>query len=77
VKEELENQGGTLESTTRVGKKNFARPMKKQKAGHYVIMMIKMDGANLVAFKKRLTLASDVFRCQIVLAEEVEVVQEG
>ena len=77
VKEELEQLDGSLESTTRVGKKNFARPLKKQKAGHYVVMMIKMDGAKLVAFKKRLTLASDVFRSQIVLAEEVEAAQEG
>jgi small subunit ribosomal protein S6 len=77
VKEELEALGGSLESTTRVGKKNFARPMNKQKAGHYVVMMIKIDGSQLVAFKKRLTLASDVFRSQIVLAEEVEATQEG
>lgn len=77
VKEELEALGGSLESTTRVGKKNFARPLKKQKAGHYVVMMLTIDGAQLVAFRKRLKLASDVFRCQIVLAEEVEAAQEG
>lgn len=77
VKEELEKLGGTLESTTRMGKKNFARPMKKQKAGYYVVMMIQMDGTRLDAFKARLKLASDVFRSQIVLAEEVEAAKEA
>ncbi len=76
VKEELETLGGTLESTTRMGKKNFARPLKKQKAGYYVVLMFKLDGAKIDAFKKRLTLATDVFRSQFVLAEEVDAVQE-
>ena len=77
VKEELEKLGGSLESTTRMGKKNFARPLKKQKAGYYVVMMIKLDGMKLDAFKKRLKLATDVFRSQFVLAEESEVAQEA
>jgi len=77
VKEELEKLGGSLESTTRMGKKNFARPLKKQKAGFYVVMMIKLEGTNVDAFKKRLKLATDVFRSQLVIAEEVEVAQEA
>ncbi|MEN8254643.1 MAG: 30S ribosomal protein S6 [Verrucomicrobiota bacterium] len=77
VKEELEKLGGSLESTTRMGKKNFARPLKKQKAGFYVVMMIKLEGTKIDAFKKRLTLATDVFRSQFVLAEESEVAQEA
>ena len=77
VKEELENLGGSLESTTRMGKKNFARPLKKQKAGFYVVLMIKLEGTKLDAFKKRLKLATDVFRSQFVLAEESEVAQEA
>ena len=76
VKEELEKLGGTLESTTRMGKKDFARPLKKQKAGFYVVMMLKLEGAKLDAFKKRLKLATDVFRSQFVLAEESAVAQE-
>ena len=77
VKEELEKLGGSLESTTRMGKKTFARPLKKQKAGHYVVLMIKLDGTKLDAFKKRLKLATDVFRSQFVKAEESEVAQEA
>jgi ribosomal protein S6 len=76
VKKELEKLGGTLESTTRLGKKNFARPMQKKKAGFYVVLMLQLDGLKLDAFKKRLKLATDVFRAQIVLGEEVEKVTE-
>ena len=77
VKEELEKLGGTLESTTRMGKKNFARPLKKQKAGFYVMLVFRLEGAQIDAFKKRLKLATDVFRAQFVLAEEVEATQEA
>lgn len=77
VKEEIETLGGSLESTTRMGKKNFARPLKKQKAGFYVVMMIKLEGTKVDAFKQRLKLATDVFRSQLVIAEEVEVAQEA
>lgn len=77
VKEELEKLGGTLESTTRMGKKKFARSLKKQKAGIYVVLMFKLDGTKIDAFKKRLTLSTDVFRSQFVVATESEVAQEA
>lgn len=77
VKEELETLGGTLESTTRMGKKNFARPLKKQRAGLYVVLMFKIDGTKIDAFKKRLKLSTNVFRHQFVVATEVEVAQEA
>jgi len=77
VKEELEKLGGTLESTTRLGKKTFARPLKKQRAGLYVVLMLKLDGLQLDAFKKRLKLATDVFRAQFVVGEEKKIEQEA
>ena len=77
VREELEKLGGELESTTRMGKKNFARPLKKQKAGYYVMLVFRLDGSQIDAFKRRLKLATDVFRAQFVLAEETEVAQEA
>jgi small subunit ribosomal protein S6 len=77
VKLELEKLGGTLESTTRMGKKNFARPLKKQKAGYYVVLMFKLEGSKIDAFKQRLKLATNVFRAQFVVAEELEVAQEA
>ncbi len=78
VKEELENLGGSIESTTRMGKKNFARPLKKQKAGLYVVLMFKADGTKLDAFKARLKLGTNVFRHQFVEASGItEAAQEA
>ena len=77
VKEELEKLGGTLESTTRTGKKDFARPLKKQKAGIYVVLMFKLDGSRIDALKQRLKLSTNVFRSQFVVAIESEVAQEA
>ena len=77
VKEELEKLDGSLESTTRMGKKTFARPLKKQKAGYYVVMMFRLDGKKIDTFKQRLKLSTDVFRSQFVVAEEAEAEQEA
>jgi ribosomal protein S6 len=77
VKEELEKLGGSIESTTRMGKKAFARSLKKQKAGLYVVMMFKVDGLKIDAFKSRLKLSTNVFRHQFVEASGVEVTQEA
>lgn len=71
VKEELEKLGGTLESNVRMGKKTFARPMKKQKAGLYVVMMFKLEGTKIDAFKSRLKLTTNVFRHQFVESDGV------
>lgn len=77
VKEEIEKLGGSLESTTRMGKKTFARPLKKQKAGIYVVLMFKLDGEKIDALKLRLKLSTNVFRAQFVLGKEAEMVQEA
>jgi ribosomal protein S6 len=76
VKVELEKLGGSIESSTRIGKKTFARPLKKQKAGIYVVLMFKIEGTKLDALKARLKLATNVFRHQFVAASEVEVVAQ-
>ncbi len=77
VKEELEKLGGAIESTTRMGKKMFARPLKKQKAGLYVVMMFNLEGSKVDAFKARLKLSTNVFRHQFVEASGVEAAQEA
>lgn len=77
VKVELEKLGGTLESSTRLGKRSFARPMKKKKAGIYAVIMFRFDGANIPAFKRRLKLSTTVFRAQFVKKDVQETVQEA
>jgi ribosomal protein S6 len=77
VKEELEKLGGSIESTARMGKKTFARALKKQKAGLYVVIMFKLEGNQIDALKARLRLATNVFRHQFVEASGVEAAQEA
>lgn len=72
VKTEIEKLDGVFESSTRVGKRSFARPLRKKKAGHYVILMFRMEGKKLTDLKYRLKLATDVFRAQFVKKEEKE-----
>jgi hypothetical protein len=40
-------------------------------------MMVKLEGGQMAAFKKRLKLATDVFLSQFVVAEEAELQQES
>ncbi len=77
VKEELEKLGGSVESAVRMGKKTFARSLQKQKAGLYVNVTFKLEGAQIDAFKSRLKLSTNVFRHQFVVAGEVEAAQEA
>lgn len=77
VKMELEKLDGTLESATRLGKRMFARPMKKKKAGIYVIIMFQIDGLTIDAFKRRLKLGTNVFRTQFMKKDEPVVAQEA
>ncbi len=77
VKVELEKLDGSLESSTRLGKRSFARPMKKKKAGIYAIIMFRLDGGQIPALKLRLKLATNVFRAQFVKKDESDVAQEA
>lgn len=70
VKTELEKLDGTLESSTRIGKRSFARPLRKKKAGYYVVIQFRLDGDRMDAFKQRLKLTTDVFRAQFLKAGE-------
>jgi ribosomal protein S6 len=77
VKGELEKLDGSLESCTRLGKRSFARPMRKKKAGIYAIIMFRLDAGQIPALKRRLKLGTNVFRAQFVRKDEAEVVQEA
>lgn len=76
VKDELEKLGGSLESSTRLGKRSFARPLRKKKGGFYAIVMFRLDGEQIGAFKKRLKLATNVFRAQFIKKDESDVVAQ-
>ncbi len=77
VKVELEKLDGVLESSTRLGKRSFARPMKKKKGGIYVVIMFRLDGGQIDAFKHRLKLSTNVFRSQFMQKDEAVAAQEA
>ena len=77
VKDEIEKLGGTLESSTRLGKRSFARPLRKKKGGAYVVVMFRLDGGQIDAFNRRLKLVTNVFRAQFMEKAGAAVVQEA
>ncbi len=77
VKVELEKLEGSVDSITRLGKRTFARPMKKKKAGIYVIIIFQIDGLKIDALKRRLKLGTNVFRAQFMKKDESVVTLEA
>ena len=69
---EIEKLGGRIESTTRLGKRAFARRMKKQQGGHYVVIGFRLAGDQIVALQERYRLTEEVFRVQIHRAAEMD-----
>ena len=64
VKAEVERQEGVVENVTRMGRKPFARPVRKLAGGHYVVFNLTMDGRRLADLNARLKLNDEVIRSQ-------------
>ena len=72
VKAEIEKAGGRFEGATRLGRRQFARPMQKQSAGQYAVLYFQLEGSKLRGLQARLKLNEDIFRVQIMRAAEAE-----
>lgn len=68
VRAEIDKLGGKTTSSTRLGKREFARPMQKQHSGHYGLIAFQLDGDKVAALQARLKLNEQVFRVQVVAA---------
>ena len=68
VRAEIEKLGGKVASCTRLGKREFARPMQKQLSGHYGLIAFQPEGDKVGALQARLKLDEQVFRVQVVTA---------
>ena len=66
VRSEIEKLGGEVVSSTRLGRRNFARPLKKMEFGHYAVITFNIAGDQLPALHVRFKLSDDVLRVQIV-----------
>ena len=65
---DIKRLGGKLSGTTRMGRSNFARPMRKKDAGIYVLINFELDPKEIDALRKRYRLNEDLLRVQIFLA---------
>lgn len=74
IKAEIKKVGGEVDSATRLGKRTFARKLKKQDAGHYAVLLMKLPGDQVAPLLARFKLNEEVFRIQIVRAPENAVV---
>ena len=68
VRAEIEKLGGKTTSSTRLGKREFARPLQKQYSGHYGLIAFRLAGDKVAALQARLKLDEQVFRVQVVAA---------
>jgi len=70
VKADIEKLGGTVETMTRLGKRTFARRLKRRTAGHYVVIMFRLDGDKVPALRERCRLSEEVFRAEFYQADD-------
>ena len=67
---EITHHSGNILSTNVLGKKTFARPMKKRDNGVYVKIRFEIDPAAIEKLTKRYKLIEDVFRVQFLAVDE-------
>ncbi len=66
VKKEVTLLNGTVSGVTRLGKKTFARPLRKQRAGTYSVMNLELEPDKVQVLHDKCKLNEDVFRVQCV-----------
>ena len=67
---DLERCGAKLLGSRKLGRRTFARPIKKMRAGVYFRMVFEMDGQGVDALRKRLKLNEHLVRGQITVGDE-------
>jgi ribosomal protein S6 len=70
VRQDIEKQGGEVLSGTRLGRRPFARPLKKTSHGHYAVVLFKIDPNRLPSLRARYKLNEQVLRVQFIRATE-------
>jgi len=67
---EITRLSGNVLSTDVLGKKSFARPMRKRDSGVYVKIRFELDPAQVATLVTRYHLVEDIFRVQILAIDE-------
>jgi ribosomal protein S6 len=69
-KNEIKTLGGVVNAATRMGKKNFARPLAKQRSGEFALVTFTLDGERVTRLHERIKHSDLLFRVQIIRVEE-------
>ena len=67
---DLERFGAKILGSLKIGRRTFARPIKKMRAGVYVRMVFEMDGGQIDALRRRLKLNETLVRAQITVGDD-------
>jgi ribosomal protein S6 len=71
AKSEIESLGGKISHIEKMGRRSFARTMKRQGGGHYVRIDMDFDPQQIDALNRRYALVESVFRVQICRTPEI------
>jgi small subunit ribosomal protein S6 len=65
----VEAQGGEIVKTTLWGKRRLAYEVRRLRDGHYVLVVLRLDGSKVAAVERALRIHETVFRHLLVLHE--------
>lgn len=68
--EEIKGLGGSAGKAARMGRKPFARPMKKQTAGEYALLRFELAGDQVDVLLEKLRFNEAIFRIQVTRLQE-------
>lgn len=67
---EITRLGGVILGSEMLGRKTFARELKKRESGLYVRTRFELDPAKVAELRARYALSEDVFRVQILAVDD-------
>jgi len=71
---EIERQGGKVLGQRKLGRREFARALGKQRSGVFVRVVFELDGSKVAPLRARYRLSDDVTRVQITCGDEQSMV---
>jgi ribosomal protein S6 len=77
IEGEIKKLKGAVLGKETLGKRTFARPMKKQENGQYMRITFQLEPADVHPLQARLKLNEEIFRVQILCAEGSAVAAEA
>ncbi len=70
VSEEITKLGGELIGSESLGKRNFARPMKKRESGTYIRIRFQISPTEIDTLRARYAIMDEIFRVEILSVDE-------